>query len=261
MYFEYSKNDNSPIVCNVPHSGREIPKDFINDFVLPKEELDFEVSYMADNYTDALYGELLSISSFIKSTISRIVVDIERFENEEDEPMSKVGMSAFYARTSRGAVLRNTDEDKREALKKIYEEYHNTFTDLVESSLVKHDKAIIVDCHSFPSVSRKYEPDQGENRPDICIGSDEYHTPVDLVSILKSNFEELGYSVKINSPFTGTIIPLKYYQKDERVISVMIEVNRKLYMNEETFQKLKNFSEVGKSISRCVIKSLNQFVK
>ena len=261
MYLEFSENENSPIVCNVPHSGTDIPHEFIDDFVLPKEELQNEANYMADNYTDILYSQLLLVSSFVKSKISRIVVDIERFENEADEPMSKVGMSAFYTRTSKGLELRNISPEKRETLKKVYGEYHETFTRLVDSSLKKNNMAIIIDCHSFPSVPREYEPDSEGNRPDICIGSDEYHTPKELVAILKSNFEELGYSAKINSPFAGTIVPMKYYQKDKGVISVMIEVNRKLYMNEETFQKLKNFSNVGKAISRCVIVSLNQFVK
>lgn len=261
MYFEFSENENSPIVCNVPHSGISVPEEFKEDFVLNQEEFEKEVEHMADNYTDLLYEELLYVSSFIKFTISRVVVDIERFENEIDEPMSKVGMSAFYIRTSKGEVLRSLNEEKRAALKKIYDEYHETFTRLVDSSLVKNDKAIIVDCHSFPSAPREYEPDQEDNRPDICIGSDEYHTPKELTDILKSNFEGLGYFVKVNSPFAGTIVPLKYYKKDKRIVSVMIEVNRKLYMNEETFQKLKSFSEVGKAISRCIIKSLNQFVK
>ena len=97
-------------------------------------------------------------------------------------------------------------------------------------------------------------------RPDICIGTDAYHTPDSLTNLLKNNFEELGYSVKINSPFAGAIVPSFYHEKEPRVISVMIEVNRVLYMNEETFQKLATFSSTGKSISRAIIKSLNQFI-
>lgn len=261
MYFESSKNENSPIVCNVPHSGTDIPKELAVDFVLSDEDLRDEVDCMADNYTDILYSELLQVSSFIKSKVSRIVVDIERFENEADEPMSKVGMSAFYTRTSKGGVLREITTERKEVLKKIYDEYHETFTQLIDSSLVRYNTAIIVDCHSFPSIPREYEPDHETDRPDICIGADEYHTPKELMDILKSNFEKQGLSVKINSPFAGTVVPMKYYKKDTRVISVMIEINRKLYMNEKTFQKLKSFSDVGKALSRSIIISLNQFVK
>jgi N-formylglutamate amidohydrolase len=259
MYFEVSENKNSPIICNVPHSGTIVPEEFRGDFVLSQGDLDKEVLYMADNFTNYLYGELLYVSSYVMSKISRVVVDIERFQNEDDEPMSKVGMSALYTRTSSGDVLRNISDENKIALEKIYKEYHNSFTTLVSDSLLKNDRAIIIDCHSFPSIPRSYEPEQDMYRPDICIGVDEFHTPKEMVEILQGNFEKLGYRVEINTPFAGSIVPLTYYKKDKRVISVMIEVNRKLYMNEETFEKAENFSQISKDISRCVITSLNQF--
>ncbi len=259
MYFELSKNDNSPLVCNVPHSSIVIPDEFKKDFAISEEELTNESQYMADNYTESLYSELLFISNFIKSNISRIVLDIERFKNENEEEMSKVGMSALYTKTSSGKLLRVISDSNKNKLEKIYEDYHSSFTDLVSASLSKNNVAIIVDCHSFPSVPRSYEPEQEIPRPDICIGADEFHTPKELVAILKDSFEKLGYNTKINTPFAGSIVPTTYYKKDKRVTSVMIEVNRKLYMNEETFQKLKTFSKVGQSISRCVISSLNQY--
>ena len=104
MYFESSENKNSPIICNVPHGGVLIPYEFVSDFSLSKDELEQEVKYMADNYTDNLFSELINISSFIKSKISRVVLDIERFKEEENEPMSKVGMSALYTKTSNGNI-------------------------------------------------------------------------------------------------------------------------------------------------------------
>lgn len=261
MYFEVSENNNSPIICNIPHSGTLIPDEFQHDFVLSDKDLKEEVLYMADNYTDELYGELMYVSSFVKSNISRIMVDIQRFKNEEDEPMSKVGMSALYTCTSKGDILRNISEENKIKLEKIYEEYHDSFSGLVKNSLLKNNMAIIVDCHSFPSVPRIYEDDKEDSRPDVCIGTDDFHTPIELVNILRQNFEELGFSLKINSPFSGSIVPLKFYKIDKRVISVMVEVNRKLYMSEEIFRKNKNFSEISKSISRCVVKSINEFVK
>lgn len=261
MYFEVSTNENSPIVCNVPHSGTAIPEALREHFVLPREALDTEVKYMADNHTDALYSELLYVSSFIRSTISRIVVDIERFKDEKDEPMSNVGMSAFYTRTSSGMVLRNIPEETKHILEKIYTDYHDSLSGLVDSALVKNNLALIVDCHSFPSVPRVYEPDQKMDRPDICIGTDDYHTPQRMTKLLIQNFEDLGYRVAVNTPFSGCIVPTHHYQKDRRVLSVMVEINRKLYMNEKTFQKWNNFSEVGRAVSRCIMRSLNQFLE
>lgn len=128
MYFISDENSNSPIVCNVPHSGTLIPEDYKKDYVVSQDELDKEILYMADNYTDELYRELLLISSYIKSKLSRVVLDIERFKNEHDEPMSQVGMAALYTKTSSGAELRNISTKSKEDLENAYDEYHNTFS-------------------------------------------------------------------------------------------------------------------------------------
>ncbi len=45
-----------------------------------------------------------------------------------------------------------------------------------------------------------------------------------------------GLHVRVNTPYSGAITPLCYYGKEKRVISVMIEINRKLYMNERTLE-------------------------
>ena len=89
--------------------------------------------------------------------------------------------------------------------------------------MILHNKAII---HPLGGIARRthklinnnhtkatgYESDKEENRPDICIGVDEFHTPKDLVNLLKANLEEVGYGVKINSPFSGSIVPLNFYK-------------------------------------------------
>ena len=260
MHFTISENPNSPIVCNVPHAGTVITEEFRQDYIVDEQTLTHEVAYLADNDTDALYEELLRFSSFIISTISRVVVDIERFEREADEPISVVGMSAFYTRTSTGSVLRTIGPENRNILETLYRDYHRAFTNLTRSALTRHGSTMIVDCHSFPSTPRLYELDQQTPRPDICIGCDVYHTPVALRDILQDNFRALGYAVGINTPFSWTIVPMEYFRKDKRVVSVMIEVNRKLYMDEATFHKSEHFFRIGKNISRCIIQSLNQFL-
>ena len=50
------------------------------------------------------------------------------------------------------------------------------------------------------------------------------------------------YKIKINNPFSGSIKPLKYIN-DKRVISVMIEVNRYLYMDEITGKRIERIKE------------------
>ena len=45
--------------------------------------------------------------------------------------------------------------------------------------------------------------------------------------------ESCGYSTAWNQPFSGTIVPMKHYNKDQRVQSLMIEINRWLYLAED----------------------------
>jgi N-formylglutamate amidohydrolase len=116
--------------------------------------------------------------------------------------------------------------------------HHSKLTRMVDSCLEKHNQCLIIDCHSFPAQPLPYECDL--NRPDICIGTDSYHTSTELKDYLSATFKALGYDVAIDSPFSGTIVPLKHYHKDQRVESVMIEVNRSLYASPRGFKRVQS---------------------
>ena len=67
-------------------------------------------------------------------------------------------------------------------------------------------------CHSFPSIPLPYEPEQDPERPDICLGTDQFHTPLWLLDELRGAFEKQEYDVQVNKPFAGTLTPLKFYR-------------------------------------------------
>lgn len=76
----------------------------------------------------------------------------------------------------------------------------------------------------------------------ICIGFDEFHKDEKIVKLLLETFKD--YNVAINSPYTGSLVPIKYYMKDARVKSVMIEVNKKLYLEDDNKTLNKEFMEL-----------------
>jgi N-formylglutamate amidohydrolase len=84
-----------------------------------------------------------------------------------------------------------------------------------------------------------------QQRPDICIGTDSFHTPAALTAALVEQFSRAGLSVKLNDPFAGALVPISRYRKDARVSAVMVEVNRKLYMEEGTGERLAVFEKVA----------------
>ena len=95
-----------------------------------------------------------------------------------------------------------------------------------------NDHCLIIDGHSFPALPLPYELNQTAFRPDFCLGTDEFHTPEELVAKFEKIFESCGYSTAQGQPFGGTIVPMKHYQKDQRVQSLMIEINLWLYLGE-----------------------------
>jgi len=96
--------------------------------------------------------------------------------------------------------------------------------------LVKFGNALIIDCHSYPDVPFVRDLDQNPERPDFNIGTDAFHTPEDLAAVSVQFFKDRGYSLGIDHPYSGAIVPMEHYQRTKEVRSIMLEINRKLYL-------------------------------
>lgn len=51
-------------------------------------------------------------------------------------------------------------------------------------------------------------------------------------------------------PFAGALVPSAYYQRDVRVHALMIELNRSLYMCEDSGGQSSQFGDVMESVHR-----------
>jgi N-formylglutamate amidohydrolase len=109
-----------------------------------------------------------------------------------------------------------------------------------------------LDMHSFPSLPLPYELDQSRDRPDICIGTDEFHTPERLTDEFVRRFYAEGLSVATNCPLSGALVPMRYFRKDARVSSIMIEVNRRLYLDEATGKASKHFGWIPSVLAKVL---------
>lgn len=218
-------NINDMMVLNIPHASIHIP--YFNKFM---NTYDDEILKITDWVTDNLF-DFHDISK-VKAKFSRIYCDTERFSNDKDEEMSKVGRGFYYTKKDNGEPLREYNESDKQYVKYFYyDKHHRKLLKKVNDKLNQHDKCIIIDCHSFNDIPLETDLIKETPRPDICLGIDEYHTPKHLHQMFKVRFEELGLSVKLNNPYSGTLVPIKYYKKDNRVESIMIEINKKLYMD------------------------------
>ena len=160
-------------------------------------------------------------------------------------------MGVIYTRKSDGRQLRQppTGEERAALINRYYRPHHEKLEACVSDCLQSSGRCLVVDCHSFPSVALPYELDQSADRPDICIGTDSFHTPKWLIDTMRVGFEKFGYSTAVNKPFAGSIVPMAFYHKEASVESIMIEVNRKLYMDESTCVKSAGFHSVKRHLS------------
>jgi len=246
------------IVLHIPHASKNIPDEYLKYFTLSKKDLQIEILKMTDHFTDKLFDISGDNIYQLKFPISRLLVDVERFEKDELEPMFKVGMGCVYEKTHDGKFLKFVEDIKNELINKFYKTHHENFTKIIEKKLIENNKVLIIDCHSFPKHPLQYELNQEMNRPEICIGIDNFHTSEKLKKSFGELFQELNFIVKYNEPFKGSIVPLKFYNKEIRVQSIMIEVRRDLYMNEQSGEKNEYFVEIQNKLNLNIYEVLNK---
>lgn len=243
----------SALIVHLPHDSTDIPAQYRDQFVLSDEELAKELLAMTDAHTAALFSGICPPENALRASVSRLLVDVERFADDAQEIMASRGMGVIYTQSSQRRPLRRPlrAEERDQLLKDFYYTHHDRFTQRVAAVLRQCGKVLILDAHSFPARPQPSALDQAKDRPDICIGTDDFHTPPQLSEALVGSFAKEGFSVKVNAPYAGAIVPTAYYQQEPAVSSVMIEVNRKLYMDERDGSRLPTFESLAEKVRSC----------
>lgn len=244
-------------ILHVPHSSTMVPADARGGIVLSDGDLERELLVMTDWYTDELFNLPGSEALMVRYPVSRLVLDPERFLDDAKEPMASRGMGVVYTRTSRGEILRpNLTPTERTALiQRYYTPHHVRLREAVNAALAQWGGCLVIDCHSFPSRPLPYEEDQRSERPEICIGTNSFHTPPWLTETASKLFASAGFSVALNQPFSGALVPAAHHAGDPRVLAVMIELNRGIYMDESTGERLPGFDALASEL-RCLLVKL-----
>ena len=241
-----------PLILHIPHSQVGIPASLKREFVVRHKKLSAHLAASTDHFTDELFDSNLPNTQALIFPISRVAVDPERFERDALEPMAKRGLGVLYERGHDGNVIRRliTGARREEILAAWYRLHHDWLTQSVDDALSRAPRALVVDCHTFPDVPFAMDADKEVPRPDVCIGTAGIHTPAWLVRAATKWCKSQGWSVRVDAPYSGSMVPLKHNGKDRRVLSIMIEINRARYMELQgeqavrraSFKKCKRFA-------------------
>ncbi|WP_128819039.1 N-formylglutamate amidohydrolase [Streptomyces sp. S063] len=227
----------SPVLLHVPHGSRHIPHRVRKGITLDDAALERELDHITDAHTAELATAAAQMAPVAPwcfvNNLSRLVVDPERFPDEREE-MLAVGMGAVYTRTTHREPLRPPEDDPTPLLEAYFHPYATAMTEAVEARIAAAGRAVIIDVHSYPTEPLPYELHGTGPRPPVCLGTDPFHTPPELLAAAESAFgDRVGHDgIGHDTPFAGTYVPLRHYGSDRRVTALMIEIRRDTYMTE-----------------------------
>ncbi len=224
-----------PLVIHIPHASTVVPPEALEDFTATPVDLSRFIGLITDHFTDDLFNVPGDSVTPVKHEISRVVVDPERFEDDLGEPMAARGYGVLYERGHEGLPIRPrlAGDRRRWLLDRWYRPHHARLQAAVRAALEAAGTLLIIDAHSFPDQPMPFDLDQRVPRPDACIGTCGMHTPPALVEAARSYCRQAGWSLGVDEPYAGTIVPLEYLGRNPGVMSIMIEINRARYMRLE----------------------------
>jgi len=75
---------------------------------------------------------------------------------------------------------------------------------------------------------------------------------VEFRRMVESTLRRMGYDVRINDPYKGVELVRRFGRPEIGRHSIQIEVNRRLYMNEETLERTDGFAQLKRDIDTLV---------
>jgi N-formylglutamate amidohydrolase len=226
--FTYSYGD-TPVIFSTPHAGIRRFHDIDSPII------DRQCSTLADIHvdviTDAIEDMIPGTAFDIRSLMTRMECDIERYPDEREE-MNAVGMGVIYTNGINGERLYDYDipdavsYHRRHAL---YYPYHERLTEFARHIISRASECLLVDMHSYSTEPLTYELHQNDRRPMICIGvNDETMAEKALLAA-----KESPYDIGVNETFKGAIVPndLNEYEQ-ARTSSIMMEIRKDMYLDD-----------------------------
>ncbi|MBH61904.1 MAG: N-formylglutamate amidohydrolase [Alphaproteobacteria bacterium] len=258
----------SPLVFASPHSGSEYPDDLLAASRLDAHSL----RKSEDSFVDELFGEAPAQGvPLIRANFPRAYLDVNREAWELDPTMFEDdlpdyvntrsyrvagGLGTIARVVSSGAEIYGGKLQFAEAVRRVnelYLPYHRALADLLESTRRKFKHAVLVDCHSMPSVGGPMDRDSGHERAEIVLG-DRYGTSChpSLTDAAEEILTSLGYTVCRNTPYAGGYSTHHYGRPADGIHALQIEINRALYMDEAKIRRLPSMEKVKSHMTSLI---------
>ncbi len=254
----------SALLVEVPHAGVWIPDLVADELSAPQDALIRD----ADIHVDRLYAHAPSLgAALLVARVSRYVVDLNRAETDVDA-VTVTDHPSPTTLQPRGVVWRATTDGRpvlkrplsyarlEQRLARFYTPYHTVLRQVLEDLRERFGFAILLAGHSMPSRGRSLHVDAGSQRADVVPGT-QGRTTADarVIDLVDAHFRSAGLSVRHDDPYKGGFVTSHYGRPREHMHAIQIELNRALYVNEETFQpRPGDFERIAALLDELIVK-------
>ncbi len=244
----------TPLVLDSPHSGTAYPPDF--DHACDTLEL----RRAEDTHVEKLYDFAPALGvAWVEALFPRSYLDANRDLTEIDEalldapwpgPVATDARVLSKVRLGKGLIWRTTDEgvplyarklsvaEVQARIARCWRPYHAAVAAAVDAAHARHGYSLHVNCHSMPAVASRFATDfPGLAHADFVVGDRDGSTAAPTISQrIVEHLRGLGYDVAYNHPYKGVELVRRYGDPAHQRHSVQLEINRRLYMDEQSLQ-------------------------
>lgn len=253
---------------SIPHSGTQIPQEA---FWL----LDVEDSILncdVDWYVDELYQEALKefhIPSVYcpwhryAADMNRSARDISCLTVEGAKPRGHNQPSDIHwKQTTKGEVLIKNPMPlslHQQLIDKYFHAFHQKIAAQIEAFKKQgHQDIYLLDLHSMPSVGLDFHRDTNKKRKDIILGTHHKKSSNQkFIDLVYESYKEQGFEVAVDWPYSGGYITQHYGDLSQGQHVIQIEINRRLYIDESTKEKTKDFQPLQKKLKQAIQKIIS----
>lgn len=258
------------LVLDSPHSGTRYPGDFRHACNL------HDLRRAEDTHVERLYDfapglgvawlEALFPRSYLDVNRNKTELDASMFEGVWPEPVETDPAALDKVRLGKGLVWRLTDdglpiydrqlsvEEVRRRIERCWTPYHQTLARAIDAAHARHGYSIHINCHSMPAVASSHATlYPGLVHGDFVVG-DRDGTTADprLSALICEHLRQQGFSVDYNHPYKGVELVRRYGEPAQQRHSIQLEINRKLYMDEQTLQLHEGFTGLQQKLRGLV---------
>ncbi len=257
----------SPLVLDSPHSGFTFPSDF--DAIVSE----FDLRDGEDCFVDELYlpaterGVPLLAAQFPRTYLdpNRHAgdIDLDLMENRHwphphvPSGKARIGKALIWRTLDDGRPIYGRKLKVDEVVARIgrcHTPYHQALVQLMDAAQAVHGEVFHINCHSMPNVGGKMgEGGEGRQRADFVLGDRDGSTcDPQFTQFIADSLAEMGYEVAINDPYKGVELVRAYSDPARGRHSLQLEINKRLYMDEQTRQKNAGFEALQRDLMTLV---------